>query len=103
MGRRSAARVVKTGLGMLVGFVLSVISAGTVHAISYAYVSAYDDDAVKKIQLSNNTVVATITVGNGPAGGCLSPDGLFFYVPNYLTTTVSVISTVTDAVVATIT
>ena len=103
LGRRTAASVVKTALGMLVGFVLSVVCAGTAHAISFAYVSASDDAAVKKIQLSNNTVVATITVGNGPLGGCLTPNELFFYVPNFDDDTVSVISTTSDTVVATIT
>lgn len=95
-------RVERLAINILVGLALAFSSAGTAHAISYAYVAAGDDDAVKKIQLSNNTVVKTIAVGDNPGGGCLTTNELFFYQPNFNDDTVSVISTATDTVVATI-
>ena len=48
-------------------------------------------------------VTATITVGTGPRGVAVSPDGTKAYVTNYADGTVSVINTTTNAVDATIT
>ncbi|MDA7843932.1 beta-propeller fold lactonase family protein, partial [Pontimonas sp.] len=48
-------------------------------------------------------VTATITVGSGPRGVAVSPDGTKAYVANWAIGTVSVINTTTNAVDATIT
>ena len=73
----------RLAINLLVGVALPVVSAGMAHALSYVYVSASSDDTVKKIFLANNTVVETIRVGDTPARGCLTPNELFFYVPNF--------------------
>ena len=48
------------------------------------------------------TVVGSITVGSGPQGVAVSPDGTRTYVTNVLDNTVSVIDTATDTVSAAI-
>ena len=40
---------------------------------------------VTAVNLSNNTVEATITLGNQPAGVAITPDGRFVYASNYNT------------------
>ena len=54
------------------------------------------------IDTATNTVCATIAVGNSPFGIAITPDGATAYVTNNGGLTVSVIDTVTNAVVATI-
>ena len=51
------------------------------------------DATVSVIQTSDNTVTATIDVGNGPYGLEVTPDGEFVYVANNTDATVSVIQT----------
>lgn len=83
----------------------------------FGYVNNYGDPhnfaqrgtTVQKVNLTTNTVVApAITVGNYPAAVTMHPSGNYVYVANYNTgtvgnDTVSVISTGSDTVVATIT
>lgn len=62
---------------------------------------------VQKVNLTTNTVVASISVGNYPAAVTMHPSGNYVYVANYNTgtvgaDTVSVIQTTTDTVIATI-
>jgi hypothetical protein len=52
------------------------------------------------IDTANNTVVATVPVGSFPNGVAITPNGAFVYVSNRNDTTVSVISTATNMVVA---
>jgi YVTN family beta-propeller protein len=47
-------------------------------------------------------VIATVTVGSGPQGLAVTPNGNEVYVANYLASTVSVISTASDSVIATV-
>jgi len=47
-------------------------------------------------------VVGTITVGNGPSGVAITPNGAFAYVSNSVDNSVSVIATATNTVVATV-
>ena len=54
------------------------------------------------INLSSNSVIATILVGKGPTGLAVSPNGAAVYVANGQDATVSVISTLTNTVTATI-
>ena len=55
------------------------------------------------ISTATNTVTATVTVGTGPYGVAITPNGLYAYVANYNAGTVSVISTATNLVTATVT
>src|SRR5216683_621516 len=58
--------------------------------------------SVSVIDTATYSVVATIPVGNYPAGVAITPNGAFTYVTNYTSSTVSVISTTSNTVVATV-
>lgn len=62
------------------------------------YVANFDDDTVTVIE--GNSVVATIPVGDGPAGVAASPDGRRVYIAGFRDGTVATISTRTNQVVA---
>jgi YVTN family beta-propeller protein len=70
---------------------------------AFAYVANPGSDDVSVIATSTNTVVATVTVGQGPFGVAITPDGAFAYVTNGFSDNVSVIATSTNTVVATVT
>jgi YVTN family beta-propeller protein len=57
---------------------------------------------VSVVDLTTDAVSTTITVGQGPAGAAVTPDGIKVYIANRTTGTVSVISTATDTVIGTI-
>lgn len=63
--------------------------------------SAFSDD-VSVIKAINNTVVATVGVGDRPFRVAITPDGAFAYVTNVGDNTVSVIETADHTVVTTI-
>ncbi len=50
-----------------------------------------------------STLTTTVTVGDGPSGVAVTPNGLYVYVTNNYGNTVSVISTATNTVTSTIT
>jgi DNA-binding beta-propeller fold protein YncE len=54
------------------------------------------------IRTSDNTVIDTINVGNGPIGIPITPDGNFIYVPIYTDATVYVIRTLDNSVIDTV-
>ena len=54
------------------------------------------------IRTSDNTVVATVAVGDVPVGVAVTPDGAFVYVTNNFSNNVSVIRTSDNTVVATV-
>jgi YVTN family beta-propeller protein len=58
--------------------------------------------AVTVVDLATGSVLETITVGTGPAGIAITPDGLFAYVANRFGNSVSVIETPGNTVVQTI-
>jgi len=68
----------------------------------FAYVANYASGTVNVINTANNTVIATVTVGGGPTGVCISPDGTKAYVTNQNDGNISVINTAGNTVVATI-
>ena len=70
---------------------------------TFAYVSNTNRDSVSRIDLSSNTVVGAIDVGDFPMGVGFNSDGSKAYVANANSGTVSEIDTATDAVVRTIT
>ena len=67
----------------------------------YAYVSNLGDNTVSVIRTEDNSVVKTITVGNGPAGVSMTPNGKYVYVNNSGAGTVSVIQTSDNTVIDT--
>ena len=69
---------------------------------TFAYVSNTNRDSVSRIDLSSNTVVGAIDVGDFPMGVGFNSDGSKAYVANANSGTVSEIDTATDAVVRTI-
>jgi YVTN family beta-propeller protein len=60
------------------------------------------NDTVSVIRTSDNSVTATIEVGDGPRGAAITPDGDNVYVTNNLDGTVSVIRTSDNSVTNTI-
>src|SRR3989442_10814427 len=58
--------------------------------------------SVSVIDTASYKVVATIPVGQYPAGVAITPNGAFAYVANFDSNNVSVIDTATNAVVATV-
>lgn len=67
-----------------------------------AYATIYEQNKVIAIDTATNTIKATISVGNTPAGLAVSPDGARVFVANGNDGTVSVISTADNTVVKTI-
>ncbi|MEO0228367.1 MAG: beta-propeller fold lactonase family protein [candidate division WOR-3 bacterium] len=57
----------------------------------YVYVTNAGSDNVSVIRTSDNTVVATIPVGDCPFGVAALPNGNYLYVANFLSHNVSVI------------
>jgi YVTN family beta-propeller protein len=77
---------------------IAVDPAGT-----FAYVTNFGDGTVSKIDLSTNTVAATIPVGSNPIGIVVGMDGSKVYAVNNSSGTVSVIGAADNAAVATVT
>ena len=65
---------------------IPVISVG-----NYVYVANSSSDNVSVIRTSNNTVVATIPVGDYPYSIAALPNGSYVYVTNFISNNVSVI------------
>ncbi|MFY9561809.1 MAG: beta-propeller fold lactonase family protein [Terriglobales bacterium] len=84
-------------------FVTLSISEGKTN---YAYVANINDNTVSVVNTSNNSVLTTVPVGDGPWGVAVNQAGSFVYVANNHDSangdSVSVISTSTNTVVATI-
>jgi YVTN family beta-propeller protein len=75
------------------------VSAGS----GFAYIANSTNNTVSVINVSTNTIAATIPVGSAPWGVAASPDGSRVYVANSGTPgSVSVINTATNQVIATI-
>jgi YVTN family beta-propeller protein len=92
-------RSLRTLLSISVALVVvSVAQAKT----NYAYTANFNANTVSVINTSNNTAVATISVGTRPWGAAVNQAGSVAYVTNAGSNSVSVISTSTNAVVATI-
>jgi YVTN family beta-propeller protein len=82
--------------------VLALAGRATAANLKRAYVANVGDSTVSVIDTTNNTVVATITVGANPFDVAVTPNGKHVYVANSLGNSVSVIDTSTNAVTATI-
>ena len=66
------------------------------------YVTNVTDDTVSVINTANNSVIATISVGDGPNGIAFDSANNRMYVANQTDDTVSVIDTATNSVIDTI-
>jgi YVTN family beta-propeller protein len=71
-----------------------ILVGAALSSASTAPVANTSEDSLK--------VIATVTVGSGPQGLAVTPNGNEVYVANYLASTVSVISTASDSVIATV-
>jgi YVTN family beta-propeller protein len=69
---------------------------------TYAYVTRYSSNVVSKIDLANDSVVATIGVGNSPYRVAITPAGTYAYVTNLASKTVSKIDLANDTLITTI-
>ena len=68
-----------------------------------AYVANSGDGTVSAINLTTNSIITDIPVGQHPFGVSVSPNGNIVYVSNQNSNSVSVINTATNTVVTTIT
>jgi predicted alpha-1,2-mannosidase len=71
-------------------------------SIPTAYVDNYSDGTVTPVDLANHTAGPDITVGSGPDGEAITPDGKLLYVANNNSNDVTVINTATNQVVTTV-
>ncbi len=71
-------------------------------AKTFAYISNSEFGTVSVIDLTSNTVVATVRVGDEPFGVAVRPGGSRVYVTNGLDDSVSVIDATTNTVIATV-
>ncbi|MEO7138447.1 MAG: beta-propeller fold lactonase family protein [Gemmatimonadales bacterium] len=69
---------------------------------TFAYVANHRSDNVSIIRTLDNTIVATVPVGDGPFGVAVTPDEAYVYVTNIFTNNVSVIRTSDNTVTATV-
>jgi YVTN family beta-propeller protein len=58
----------KPGLFILTLFIAFIVPMGTATAAAFAYITNRNSQDVSVIDTATNTVVNTITVGNGPYG-----------------------------------
>ncbi|MDD2814641.1 MAG: YncE family protein [Thiotrichaceae bacterium] len=82
---------------------LSVVVLGLAAQVAQAdraYISNGATHTVSVIEVSNNSLVATIPVGRNPGGLATNPAGTRVYVPNSSEYSVSVIDTNTNTVIA---
>ena len=97
--RKSYSFIGVLGIIILALFLLVSIAG----AAPYAYITNQGDNTVSVIDTANDTVTATIPVGNGPLAVAISPDGKKVYVANaYDTATISVIDTSTNTITSTV-
>lgn len=93
----------KTSVALLAAIALfCILLSSECYAVTYAYISNSADDTVSVINTSDNTVTATVSVGDEPWGVAVDPDGDYVYVTNKSGANVSVISTYYNTVTATI-
>ena len=97
--------VALSGSGILVATSATSGAAAAGGCAGTAYVTNDEDGTVSVITTATGAVSAPITVGKGPAGVAITPDGKHAYVTDTSTAsgTVSVITTATGAVSAPIT
>ena len=78
-----------------------LILAGVAGASPFAYITNVENNNVSVIDISNNTIVTSVDVGQWPTGVAANPDGTKVYVANSGSNNVYVIDTVTNKVIDT--
>ncbi len=89
--------------GNALGFVLAMglgLPACPAEAAPFAYVANNNSNTVSVIDTATNTVAVALTVGSGPVGVAVAPDGKHAYVTNFHSNSVSVIDTTANTVEA---
>lgn len=89
-------------VSLLLGLVVMVFGAVPGWATQYAYVTNPGSNTVSVMDTTSKIIVATIPVGEHPAGMAITPDGTFAYVANFYSHTVSVIDMASNVVSTTI-
>ncbi len=90
-------------VSLLLNLVAIVLTAAPAAATQYAYVTNPGSNNVSVMDTASKIIVATIPVGEFPAGMAITPDGTFAYVANFHSNTVSVIDMATNIVSMTVT
>jgi PGF-pre-PGF domain-containing protein len=89
-------------LAFLIFTVVSGAGAAAEPVAHYAYITNYQSGNVSIINMTTDTVTATVPVEGFPVGVAASPDGRKVYVANSDSENVSVIDTATNTVIATV-
>ena len=89
-------------VSFLLSLVATVLTAVSAAATQYAYVTNSGSNTVSVMDTASKIIVATIPVGELPAGMAITPDGTFAYVTNFHSNTVSVIEIATNNVSMTV-
>lgn len=82
--------------------VTATITATPAPNNGFAYIANSSSNTVSVVNVSSNTVLTTIPVGQSPAGVYLSPDHSKVYVANYNSNSISVINVTSNSVTSTI-
>lgn len=82
--------------------VMTATIPGAAWAQTLSYVTNFDSADVTLIDTSDNTVLATVSVGTRPRNVAVAPNGAFAYVVNQGDHTVSVINASTQSVIRTV-
>lgn len=85
---------------VLAGWLIGVAAPAVARPI--AYVTNQNSNTVSVIDITSNTVIATVPVDKNPSVVAISPDGAFAYVTNAVSDSVSVIAIATNTVVETV-
>jgi uncharacterized repeat protein (TIGR01451 family) len=101
--------IIDASTNTVVGSPIAVQTAPFIATVTpdgkFVYVTNFTSGTVSVIDTSTNTITATVTVGPGPLGVAVSPDGSRAYTANngFGPGTVSVIRTSNNMVIATVT
>ena len=88
-------------------FIFTFINVQFLYSEERAYVANWESDNISVIQISNNTVIETVSTVAGPIGLAFTPDYEYVYITNYgmaaCNNKVTVIRTSDNAILCTIT
>ena len=98
----SKRRTIMKSFLATIASLLLLAAATTAYAQPFAYITNNAANTVSVIDIPTNSVIATATVGTGPLGVAVTPDGARVYVTNLNSNNVSVIGTATNTVIATV-
>ncbi|MFO7400958.1 MAG: hypothetical protein C0P63_016450, partial [Actinomycetales bacterium] len=90
---RSVITALATGLAVLASLPAPASAGDARQGRQVAYLTNQGNDTVSVVDITTNTVIATIPVGGAPTGVAAGPGGTRVYVANRDSDTVSVINT----------